>query len=90
MVNSIVIERKNYDNDNEFWSAVSMFLRLLTENDYIATFKYEDCGVYVIEFSYKDQSMGAEYPYWLTPEQYEQINFNEDDSYEDCESELLE
>ena len=80
MVNSIVIKRKNYDNDSEFWAAVSMFLRLLTENDYIATFQYEDCGDYVIDFNYADRSIGAEYPYWLTPEEYEQIDFNKENN----------
>lgn len=75
MVNSMVFEKKNYANAVDFWNAVAMFLKLLTDNHYVATFRYEDCGNYVIDFNYDDQSMGAEYPYWLTPEEYEQIDF---------------
>ena len=44
MEQSIVLSKKNYKTEDEFWSAVAKTMNVLTENGYILTFRGEDCG----------------------------------------------
>lgn len=73
MEQSIVLSKKNYKTEDEFWSAVAKTMNVLTENGYILTFRGEDFGNYVIDFSSGDRYLGENYPFWLTPEELDVI-----------------
>lgn len=73
MEQSIVLSKKNYKTEDEFWSAVAKTMNVLTENGYILTFRSEDFGNYVIDFSSGDRYLGENYPVWLTPEELDVI-----------------
>lgn len=73
MEQSIVLSTKNYLTDEDFWSAVAKIMNVLTENGYIITFRYEDCGNYIIDFASSDRHLGENYPVWLTPEELDVI-----------------
>lgn len=76
-VNQYVLNRALFDSDEEFANHVGQILFNFTKDGYIATFRYEDVGIYIIEYNYADQSLGAPYPYWLTPEEEERIYYEE-------------
>ena len=52
MDNSIAVCKDKCKNDAEFWCAVAQLIRILTEQDYQVLFRYEDCGVYVIDIAH--------------------------------------
>lgn len=73
MEQSIVLSKKNYKTDNDFWSAVAKVMNVLIENDYLLTFRREDFENYVIDFASADRYLGENYPVWLTPEELDVI-----------------
>ena len=77
--NEIVICRDEYDNQHDFEEMVKNAVMLLLNNDYIATIKYDEkgLGIVAIEYDYDDASYGSYYPYWLLPEEFEQIEFED-------------
>ena len=78
-VNRIVICKSNFSNSDEFENAIKRAIMVLLENDYILTVRYDEpgCGIVAIDYNYADASYGCHYPYWLSPEEYESINFEE-------------
>ncbi len=52
MDNSIAVCKDKCKNDAEFWFAIAQLIRFLTEQDYQVLFRYEDCGVYVIDIAH--------------------------------------
>lgn len=73
--NEIVICRDEYDNQHDFEEMIKNAVMLLLNNDYIATIRYDEksLGIVAIEYDYDDASYGSYYPYWLLPEEIEQI-----------------
>lgn len=53
----IIFDTANYESENEMFKAVATTLRILTENNYICSFEFEDCGIYVLRFDFKDQAL---------------------------------
>ena len=49
--NYIVLDRKKHDSDEDFLLDVGKFMDLLTKNYYTVLFRYEDCGIYVMEIA---------------------------------------
>lgn len=90
-VNEMTICRDNYKTQEEFETAVKTAVMLLLNEDYILTIKYDDkgFGIIVIHYDYADRSYGCDYPYWLSPEEIEQVNFNTEYSGGDSDSESL-
>ena len=76
-VNQYVLDRDNFSSDEEFANHVGQILFNFAKDGYIATFRYEDMGIYIIEYNHADQSLGSPYPYWLTPEEEERIYYEE-------------
>ena len=74
-VNQYVLDRDNFSSDEEFANHVGQILFNFAKDGYIATFRYEDMGIYIIEYNHADQSLGAPYPYWLTPEEEERVYY---------------
>lgn len=56
-MNSIAFNKTSYDNDYDFWKAIADQLRLLVENNYEIAFRYDDCGIYILEFDH-DRRLG--------------------------------
>ena len=69
------MDRDNFSSDEEFANHVGQILFNFAKDGYIATFRYEDMGIYIIEYNHADQSLGSPYPYWLTPEEEERIYY---------------
>ena len=63
----------NYADEDDMWLEIMRFLQTLLKNEYIATVRYEDAGVYVIKYDYDDRDMGTPMPFWLTPDEYEEM-----------------
>lgn len=75
-VNSIAIDRNEYDSEKEFKKAVKKAVMFLIDNGYVATVKYDsgkELGVVVINYEYdRNYGFGNALPYWLTPLQFEE------------------
>ncbi len=70
--NQISFDIEKYGGDkDQMWAAISSVLKVLVDQEYVATVRYDDVGIYVIEFDYDDEAMGTPYPYWITPDEYE-------------------
>lgn len=70
-MNTLVIDRHKYPNEEAFEAEVGHAVCMLARLGYIMTFRYEDCGNYVIEYDNDDVSLGGKYPYWLDSEEAE-------------------
>ena len=79
-VNSIVICRDKFNSEAEFKNAIRDAIMVLLENEYIMTVRYDDkgLGIVVINYNYGDQSFGDAYPYWLMPEEWESVVWNDE------------
>ena len=80
-VNTLVICKDNFKDDNDFRNEIRDAIMLLLNNDYIMTVKYDandkEMGVVVIEYEASDESWGAPYPYWLKPGEIVTTNEND-------------
>lgn len=74
-VNTIVICRDTYTTQSDFQDAIRDAIMVLLNNDYIMTVSYDEKGLGIVRIDYEDadQSVGAPYPYWLTPEEAESV-----------------
>ena len=76
--NQIVFCKDHYEKEADMWKAISDTLRILTNEEYIATFRrYEQgLGIYMVEFDFYDEDLCDVHPYWMEPDlippQYEQ------------------
>lgn len=76
--NSIVFCKDNYPSETDWELAIGDAVMMLLNADYIMTVRYDEkgLGIVVIEFEHDDCSYGGAYPYWLEPEEIEQVVFN--------------
>ena len=74
-VNCITICRKTYDTQEDFENAIKKAVMVLLENEYIMTVRYDEpgLGIVCIDYENSDASIGAKYPYWLSPTEWESI-----------------
>jgi len=70
----IAFNKSKYKNGNDFWKAISLQIKLLTQNDYVTLIAYEDCGIYRIEYYHADRELGDYYPIPLLPEEEETLD----------------
>lgn len=90
--NSIAFSMDSYKTKEEFWKAVADQLRLLTEQDYYALFRMDDCGVYVIEYEYNPhiEEWGCNRFMYVTSEEEDEVIFNRGYSESGSEEKLEE
>ena len=84
-VNSIVICREKFDSDEAFKNAIRDAVMVLLDNEYVMTVRYDEkgLGIVAIDYDYEDQSLGDAYPYWLTPEEWESVMWDDERENED-------
>lgn len=78
-VNSIVICRNEYKSKEEFENAIKEAVMVLLNNNYIMTVRYDEkgLGIVAIDYSYNNQEFGDAYPYWLMPEEWESVTWQD-------------
>lgn len=79
--NRITICRKEFNTQEDFEDSIKTAVMLLIDNNYIVTVRYDEkgLGIVCIDFESDDRKFGGLYPYWLFPEELEQIeNFEEE------------
>lgn len=64
----ITFDSENYESKDELFQAVATMLRILTDNNYICSFEYEDCGIYVLRFDYQDSDISQFELRWVKEE----------------------
>lgn len=69
-VNSIALDKRDYETEEEFWNTVATQMRILADAGYTASIRYEDCDIYVIEFDWTREGWGNFIP-WVNAEEYE-------------------
>lgn len=79
-VNSIAICRDNYNSKAEWEDAIKKMVVALLENRQVMTIRFDEpgLGIVAIEFDCDDQELGGNYPYWLSPDEYMSIEFDEE------------
>lgn len=77
--NTYTIDTNRFDSKEEFSKHLGIILTNLTDDGYIATVRYEDAGIYVIEYNHQDRSFGTPYPYWLSPEEEETVKYEDEE-----------
>ena len=80
-VNQLVICRDKYNSQEEFENAIRDAVMLLLNAEYIMTVRYDEkgLGIVVIDYNYGEQEFGDAYPYWLMPEEWESVVWNDED-----------
>ena len=84
----IEICKGKYKSDTEFWTHVASLLDVLTKQDYNVLFRYEDVGVYVLEFAYdpRKAEFGSDRFMKVSAEEEERL-FSERNEPLDCSTE---
>ena len=84
-VNQVTVCKKDYKSEEEFRNAIKDAIMVLLDNNYIMTVRYDEkgCGIVAIDFDYDKQEFGGAYPYWLFPEEYESISWNDEKENEE-------
>ena len=79
-VNELVLCREDYDCQEEFENEIKKAVMLLLNANQIMTIRYDEkgFGIVAIEYKYADQSYGDYYPYWLSPEEFESVIFDDE------------
>lgn len=73
-IKSIEFCRDNYKNDYLMWQDIGKALEVLIKNEYNCSVKYEDFGIYSIEFDYSDCDIANNFLYWLSAEEADLID----------------
>ena len=79
-VNKLVICRDKYESQEEFANAIRDAVMLLLNAEYVMTVRYDEkgLGIVVIDYNYDNQEYGDAYPYWLMPEEWESVVWNDE------------
>lgn len=74
-VNELVICQDDYASREDFENAIKKAIVVLLDNRYIMTVRYDEpsLGIVCINYGHDDQSFGCDYPYWLSPTEWESI-----------------
>lgn len=75
-VNSITIDSSKFATKQEFQECLSRTINNLLELGQVIVIRYEDCGIYIIEFEADKPAYGGYMPYWLTPEEIQRVTFD--------------
>lgn len=71
----IAFDVKKYNDFDDMMYDVIDVMSALINNGYEVVFRYEDVGIYILEYGHNDESFGSPMAYWLTPEDYQDFMF---------------
>jgi hypothetical protein len=54
---SIALDKQGYKTEEEFDIALSKLIKILTKSNYDCLVKYEDMGIYVVEYCYNENAL---------------------------------
>lgn len=88
-VNSLVICKEDYDSAEQFENAIKDAIMVILNNGYIGVVKYDEkqLGIVSIEYEHDNLQYGTKYPYFLSPEEYESIIWDEEATQITCDKE---
>ena len=77
-VNAITICKEDYETEEDFENAIKKAIMVLLNNNYIMTVRWDEkgLGILTIEFNHDKSEFGADYPYWLSPEEFECVMYD--------------
>ena len=77
--NEIVICKDEYKTKEDFENAIRDAVVVLLNNNYIMTVRYDEkgLGIVAIEYNHSQEEYGAPYPYWLTQEERESVEWED-------------
>ena len=87
-MNKICFVKDQYETPAKMWASIAAFLRILEETENIAVVRSEDVCV-IVEYEHDDPSWGTPYPYWLTEEEYEQIDFDDEEDIDSGDTDYV-
>lgn len=67
--NSMSFDIENYEDEAELFQDVAKVMQVLVTNDYECAFRYEDTGIYVLEYAPDNPELGCPMIYWLDQDQ---------------------
>lgn len=82
---SRVFDSQRYDSDSDLWENIKIFCRSLIRDGYDVLVRYEDAGVYVVEFDHSDPDLANSLLMWVSPEEADVILDNRFASSADCD-----
>lgn len=87
--NAIAFDRNKYKSAEDFQKDVGVMMDTLTKQGYMCSFRYEDVGIFMLEFDHDNPEFGSPMIYWLDCEQADCLftsNYigEEDDCEEKC------
>lgn len=79
-VNQLTICRDNFGSQEEFANGIRDAVMVLLNNDNIMTVRWDEkgLGILVIDYETDDEELGAPYPTWLTPTEWESIIWDDE------------
>lgn len=71
-VNSLVFTTDAYKSESYMWEDIARFLSTLMANEYIATIRRDEEGIFVIDYEHDESydAWGCENPYWMTSDDH--------------------
>lgn len=87
-MNQIAFELKNYESEQMMMLEVGSVMSALVRNNYECLFRYEDCGIFVLEFLSGDKSLGADRFMVVSAEEEEMVYDSRDNNFEEELSDL--
>lgn len=80
-VNRLVICKDEYNSKEEFELAIKDAAMVLLNNNYVFTVRYDEkaLGIVVIEFESANRHLCDHYPYWLTPEEADSVQWENEE-----------
>lgn len=84
-VNTLVICRDSYKSVEQWHDAVKTAVMLLLDADQILTVRYDEkgLGIVCIDFNPDNEEYGSDYPYWMSPTEFETVVSDEDMEYDE-------
>lgn len=77
-VNTLVLCRDDYNSHEEWQMEIGKAMLMLANAQYIMVAKLDETGIFCIEYEYDHEDWGCDYPYWLSPDEYESVVWDDE------------
>ena len=85
-VNQLVVCKKDYKNQEEFYKALQDALMVILNNGYECTVRYDEPAFGIVAFEYdydRSKEYGNPLPYWLSADEADSIVWDDERQPED-------